>query len=422
MSGQERNVITGMCELSACPQYYTLNSSTHQCELTSCPPFQLYDPVHKVCHNTPICTPPETDNGFGVCAVKECTGGQILNESTGQCQTPPDSCASTETYNNAKNKCELWALRCPGHSHANTANDQCLDDAPLICPEGQHDDGSYTCISNAEPNHSCPPNTQKVYINGIPQCIHKPHLDTLQKQYADAYAASNADPSSAEKTAMAAQRQREYSDAVMQQIADNTAAVAENSSSNSNSELNTESLSTIATQSSEISSNTATAASKLTDIALTEFDSNNKLTNIVNNTAASDTSLSQISTAITDINNREKANVASPGSSNCNSPPSCSGDAIQCTILQQNYQNECRAFEPVGAPDPIQNKDLTLNSNYNPGSPSGSCPAPSVIATHHGTISMFYQSECDLATSIAPFVIMLGWISAGFIVFSTIKE
>lgn len=143
---------------------------------------------------TPIeCAYPETDNGSGVCANNSCAVGSVRNPLTNLCQVVP-SCGSTQTYDLASNTCKLYKLNCPGHSHASTANDACLADAPLACPTGQHDDGTYTCIANDL--NGCKTNQQAGYINGVPQCISKPNLDTAQAasaaKGADLTAAGNA--------------------------------------------------------------------------------------------------------------------------------------------------------------------------------------------------------------------------------------
>lgn len=160
------------------------------------------------CYVGPICTPPETDIGDGICGVDECTGGKVLNGSTGQCQTPP-TCAAAETYMNATNSCLLLPLRCPDHAHANFANDKCLPDAPLTCPAGQHDDGTYTCVANDA--IACKSNQVKGYVFGIPQCIKKSNVNEAAKVSDDAFAAQTAAASIA---------------AAAQSAADNAAAAA----------------------------------------------------------------------------------------------------------------------------------------------------------------------------------------------------
>jgi len=195
-AGLERNLTTGICEAPAeCPagQFRNTNPVTG-CQAPTCPSSSstvnfspVFDPdgQHYTCQSFDVqqCTPPETDNGYGICGVAECLTSEVLNPSTGVCQVPPN-CASAERYDASSNSCVLRPLECPGNSHPNTANDQCLPNAPLACPSGQHDDGTYNCI--ADDVSACNSNQQAGMINGTPQCITKPNLDTAQQAAEDA--------------------------------------------------------------------------------------------------------------------------------------------------------------------------------------------------------------------------------------------
>jgi hypothetical protein len=124
---------------------------------------------------TPIeCPYPETDNGSGVCENITCPTGQNRSPTTHECQSPP-TCASSENYDILTNLCFLKKLNCPGHTHANSANDQCLADPPSVCPVGQHDDGTYKCA--ADDVSACNSNQTSGYIFGVHQCINKPNHD-----------------------------------------------------------------------------------------------------------------------------------------------------------------------------------------------------------------------------------------------------
>ena len=125
------------------------------------------------------CHYPESDNGSGVCANNSCPVGQNRNPITNLCQTPP-TCASAETYDTVKNACTLLPLHCPTHFHPSTANDACLADPKLACPLGQHDDGTYLCVSDN--STACTSAQQYGTLNGVPQCVAKPNvLDTAQQ-------------------------------------------------------------------------------------------------------------------------------------------------------------------------------------------------------------------------------------------------
>lgn len=130
------------------------------------PPYSCYTPSE--------CAYPETDNGNGICQNHTCPSGETRHPITSLCQIKP-TCGSTETYDIYSNTCKLYPLPCPGHSHANFANDACLPDAPLVCPTGQHDDGTYTCV--ADDAKACKSNQQYGLINGVPKCITKTNAE-----------------------------------------------------------------------------------------------------------------------------------------------------------------------------------------------------------------------------------------------------
>lgn len=184
-----------------CPSGGTV-SGTSCINAPACTSTQFRNSTTELCQNLAVCTPPEHDNGFGICGVSECTVSQVLNPSTGVCQTPP-FCGSTQAYDSPSNTCFNKTLDCPGHSHASTANDKCLADAPLACSSGQHDDGTYTCV--ADNAVGCSADQTRGFINGSLQCIKKPNSEMFAKQAADA-AANAAVKSSAEIAANAANR------------------------------------------------------------------------------------------------------------------------------------------------------------------------------------------------------------------------
>lgn len=189
------------------------------------------------CIANPSCTPPETyDTVFGACHVKECLSTQVLNPSTGACQTPP-TCGSTEQYNSVTNLCELKQLKCPEHSHQSTQRDKCLPDAPLACPSGQHDDGTYNCVANDA--QKCTSAQVSGSIYGIPQCINKTNAAQFAKDAADAEAMKNI-KSQAEQSALAA---KQAADAALAADPNNTtkqqeAATAASNYQNASDQLN----------------------------------------------------------------------------------------------------------------------------------------------------------------------------------------
>jgi hypothetical protein len=131
------------------------------------------------CFTPKECIYPESDNGSGVCAQNSCPVGQNRNPITNLCQTPP-TCATAETYDTVKNACTLLPLHCPTHFHPSSTNDACLADPKLACPLGQHDDGTYLCVSDT--STACTSAQQYGTLNGVPQCVAKPNvLDTAQQ-------------------------------------------------------------------------------------------------------------------------------------------------------------------------------------------------------------------------------------------------
>lgn len=144
---------------------------------------------------------------------------------------------------------------------------------------------------------------------------------------------------------------------------------------------------------------------------------------------------------------------------NCNSQPSCSGDAIQCAILQQSWLNNCEGLEkavPINADsdnatiksefdDLINNnktdleadgtiKGITTEADLSKvtdeifdmaaiadSSGSGVCPAPRVLNMSLGSFELSYQPFCDLAIGISNFVILISSLLASLMIFRTIQ-
>lgn len=221
--------------------------------------YQCYTPVE--------CKYPETDNGSGACADNTCPSGQVQNPTTKSCQTKP-VCGSTETYDIYSNTCKLYPLNCPGHSHANTANDKCLADAPNACPIGQHDDGTYTCVANDAV--ACKSNQQSGYIFGVPQCIGKANVDEFAKQAADA-AANRAVKSQAEQAALAA---KQAADAALAADPSNTTKQAASTTATSN--YTSSQTATSAAVTAEKNTKDTTDTQLLATIAKNTQDANNK--------------------------------------------------------------------------------------------------------------------------------------------------
>lgn len=113
---------------------------------------------------------------------------------------------------------------------------------------------------------------------------------------------------------------------------------------------------------------------------------------------------------------------ASPGSDDCQSAPVCSGDAIACAVLVEQYKGRCAVRQesiPDESPLPPTETDLNLlvgNLNQSRWSGSAVCP-PDITATVAGhTVRIPMDSPCDQAAFIRPVVISLGLLWAAMII------
>ncbi|MGJ0431247.1 virulence factor TspB C-terminal domain-related protein [Methylobacter sp.] len=260
-----RNSTTGACEPP--PQPQCTNGEVYDASLGACvcPPGQLHSASSGMCMVPQCAQPllvneqgdyfscvancqwPETDNGFGACSVKECASTEYRDVSTGNCEPTPQ-CSASETWNPSQSQCILNQLNCPGHTHANYANDACLPDAPLACPQGMHDDGTYNCV--ADDAKGCTNGQQRGYINGTLQCIPKPDL---QKQIAQsdadkqkaandaAIAAAKASEAAAIAAAVAAANPNDPAAQVAAAEAAAAAAAAQANASNAEAQRNMQS-------------------------------------------------------------------------------------------------------------------------------------------------------------------------------------
>ena len=303
------------------------------------------------------CLPPETDNGFGQCTVKECTNGQVLNPCTGNCQTPVTCSSTFETYDSCTNSCVLDKLNCPTHSHANSTNDACLPDPPLACPAGQHDDGSYNCV--ADDATACGTNERKGYINGKPACIPKTNAPKAAGDANDAKKASddaNAAAKAAQDAADAAKAARDADPTNQAKIdAYNAAQAAANAAA----------LAAIE------------AASKLADANAKNQTA--QLTAIQENTEDSAGFLKSIEGFFTD------------------------------------------PYTPINEPSQTVPAPVTIITTPVTVGGAGTCPADIAFSTSVGSYTLSMQPLCSLASSIAPLFIAICFLISGFIVFGAVK-
>ncbi|MDD4972597.1 MAG: virulence factor TspB C-terminal domain-related protein [Paludibacter sp.] len=302
------------------------------------------------------CAPPKFYNLFGVCEIPECPTSQVSNINTGACQTPP-TCSYTEHYDNATNSCVLNPLSCPTHSHANSTNDACLPDAPLACPNGQHDDGNYHCV--ADDVAACKKNQQSGYINNVLQCI--PRTNKHETNQANA----NSDKALSDTA----------NDASIANSSDQALANAANARSN----------------------NTLTEQGKASNALLDSID---QTTN--------------------ELNNREKMKQATTGGDSCEQPPSCTGDAILCAMLRQQHQQNCFGTAPnqfdvnraLGGQSTLTEVTTSLSGLDSSGlGLSSTCPVPKHYSVMGADFSLDLMPFCQVAEVIGYCVM----ITASFI-------
>lgn len=335
---------------------------------------------------TPVeCAYPETDDGTGVCQNHTCPVGETRNPSTKLCQIAPN-CAAVEAYDIYTNTCKLVDLPCPNHSHANAANDACLPDAPLNCPVGKHDDGTYLCV--ADDAVGCTSGQVHGYIDGIPQCIKKTNESAFANEAAIAQARADT-AAAAEVDAKAAMDSAEAASAADPADAAKFA--------------------------------TAQAASAAHDVAVAsaaDFKARSDLAKSDADSAA----LRSIAENSKLANEREISKKASAATA-CTGQPSCSGDAIQCAILLQIHNDKCIGLDGVFASDlPTAETigSMVVDVSANSVVPVvGQCPAPQNVVTTFGSFPMSFQPLCDFAESNSAMVVALAWLISGYIVFGS---
>lgn len=111
------------------------------------------------------------------------------------------------------------------------------------------------------------------------------------------------------------------------------------------------------------------------------------------------------------------------GGGSCDAPPSCSGDAIQCAILQQQWKARCpdalsdsELQAAVGSPDmPSSTVDLPGSlSESGPIAISGaSCPAAPTITVFGSVIELTWITYlCSFAAQVSALVMVAAYLTA----------
>lgn len=105
-------------------------------------------------------------------------------------------------------------------------------------------------------------------------------------------------------------------------------------------------------------------------------------------------------------------------SGSCEAAPSCEGDPIQCATAKATWETNCKTMKPgeiKEAPD-VGTKKIQQNFEHAELGGGGSCPAARAITLFGRSVYFEMTPICEFASGIRPVVILLGWISAGYIV------
>lgn len=124
-------------------------------------------------------------------------------------------------------------------------------------------------------------------------------------------------------------------------------------------------------------------------------------------------------------------------------PPTCDGDAIQCSIQESSWLTQCEQLlwqEDLSGDDeyndgdsllddpqandknaiPTEEIDVSDSSNLDAsGMGGGSCPSPTSLSVLGANIEITWQPICDIAGQIRPFIIALAYIFAAIIYFKS---
>lgn len=108
----------------------------------------------------------------------------------------------------------------------------------------------------------------------------------------------------------------------------------------------------------------------------------------------------------------------------CTAGFSCSGDSVQCALARVTHEARCASKwmttpgDPTTSTAKVEEKAIDVAFEWNPFGSDMSCPADKHITTVAGiSVDWSYSDFCTFATNIRPIVIILGWITAAYIVF-----
>lgn len=137
-----------------------------------------------------------------------------------------------------------------------------------------------------------------------------------------------------------------------------------------------------------------------------------------------------------DDDDDDEPNRSASGGDNCDVPPQCDGDPIDCAIVAQSWLARCQSEIPtesvileqtglsdVGGVDSITEETDILENISNGGAwdqtgfgGSAQCPPPVTINVLGGSVDIEYDHICSFVTLLRPFVLLVGGLMAFTIV------
>ncbi len=130
----------------------------------------------------------------------------------------------------------------------------------------------------------------------------------------------------------------------------------------------------------------------------------------------------------------EKEESSVSGGDQCEAPPVCEGDPLQCELIRQQHKTRCDAenlndFTKVksdlesrvqGDEFKLTKTEIDIPSFITQGTrflPSNTCPQPEIASTSGGQVAFSYEPMCRLASGISPLVIIAASLAAALFIF-----
>lgn len=108
----------------------------------------------------------------------------------------------------------------------------------------------------------------------------------------------------------------------------------------------------------------------------------------------------------------------------CTAGFSCSGDSVQCALARVTHEARCASKwlttpgDPTTSTAKVEEKAIDTKFEWNPFGTDMTCPPDKHVVTMAGiSVDWTFSDFCTFANNIRPIVIILGWITAAYIVF-----